>query len=178
MSKVYLRASTILYHEHLARDGQLFAGSEANPLPHPGEGWVDTPAKFSDAPAPVVSLGEVLEAQRTNALTQDHFDRLRERVADADRLIEIAEKGRTEAEEALRQEREDHAKTRQTAEEQGAALRNAAGEIAALKAKADEVGPLTEALTQAQADNAQLAEQLAAAKAEAGGAPKGEAKKG
>lgn len=166
MTTLYLKSPTWLYHKQLAPEGKLFVGSADKPLPHPGEGWNDSPASENES-APVTAE-TVVAANAGRDEAQASNEALTNRLSDANRAVEAAEGVIRGHKAALDAEKADHAKTRallETADAELAAARRELGTLAAVKAEADKVPGLTEQLQQAQAAASELSERLDAATA-------------
>lgn len=93
----YLKTRLFLYHETLAPTGRLFEGSNDVPVPHPGDGWQDSPEGFEPQAAPSVDIvlaatGEAAElAIENERLTEQLADAIRRAVAAEDEAAKVAD---------------------------------------------------------------------------------------
>jgi len=123
----YLKDATYLYHPTLAPEGKLFQATAERPIPHPGKGWVGSPADFGEKPVEVTA-DSVLKAQQAAHKASTEVERLTNEKADA---LRVAEEAQAEAERVAAElvaEREAHAKTK-------AELEEARNDVAALHVK-------------------------------------------
>ena len=156
----YLKAPTILYHPTLARDGRIFQGDAERPIPHPGEGWVDSPADLPTE-GPEIDADAVVAANAAAKTATDKVASLEAQVKDGIARAEAAEEEIGKIRVALNAERNDHAGTKARLEAASGTIIGLQERLKEMESLPTEVSTLKEALAKAQADVARLSAQLA-----------------
>jgi hypothetical protein len=157
---MYLKEPTILYHAELAPLGRRFNGDPERPVPHPGKGWVDSPA---DLPKPTKAPGadEVVGANARAKVAEDQNAQLQADLKTAIDRAEAAEKTAEDRLAALNAEKNDHAQTKAALDEAQNQVRVLDDRVQALEPEVAKIPGLTEQLAAANAESAELKKQLA-----------------
>lgn len=115
---MYIKAPTFLFHKTLAPRGRIFQGSAERPIPHPGEGWVDTPFPAGEADeASKSAVDAALKADAELKLAWDEIAGLREQLSDMRARAESAEASVEGAKGDLAKEQAAHRATKAKLEE-------------------------------------------------------------
>lgn len=173
----YLKASTCLYHPQLAPEGRIFHGSDEKPVPHPGKGWVDTPAAF-DGETVAPTADDVVAASAAAIEAGDKVTALQAEVEDLTKRAAGAEEELETSKTALSQEQEAHAATKAELATATADFRKVDAEVADLRTEAEKVPGLTSDLATVTAHRDELQNALAAFDHDHNGKPGGGAKGG